>query len=57
MMSQSLKCGYNICTDCEAKANKGNVKCKSCQEKREPTGVKVDAAELLMSIYLGPIGC
>ena len=52
---ESLKCGHNICNDCEARANKGSFKCKFCQEEREPTGVKVDAAELLMNIYLDPL--
>ena len=55
MGPESLKCGHNICNDCESRANKRSVRCKFCQEEREPSGVKATAVELLMSLYLDPL--
>ena len=55
MDPKSLKCGHNICNDCETRVNKGNVQCKFCQEEREPTGVKVSAADLFVDMCLDPL--
>ena len=52
---ESLKCGHNICNACEARVNRESIKCKFCQEEREPTGVKGAAAEVVVQAYLGPL--
>ena len=52
MDPKSLKCGHNICNDCETRANNGSVQCKFCQEEREQTGVKGAADDLLVNTCL-----
>ena len=55
MDPKSLKCGHNICNDCETRANNGSVQCKFCQEARGQTGVKGAAADLLVNMCLDPL--
>ena len=55
MEPESLKCGHNICKECESKAQNKSIKCKFFSDENELKEAKGVAAEVLVNIYLDPV--